>query len=395
MSRFGFRTLASFFALCLAVLAFTAPAALAQTADYSIFASFTDNTAGAEPLGNLVQAPDGNFYGESSYITNDIETVEGVIYRVSPTGTLSAFYSPQNAGLGSGSLIVGGDGYFYGLVGSGGANGYGYIFKISPGGALTTLYNFKDQTDGGYPSGQLLQGSDGNFYGEASQGGNLSTCPNFFGTYSGCGTIFKLTPAGAYSVLYTFQGTTADYGGPNYGLVQGLDGNYYGVTPETVFRITPAGVLTTIGVSDGTTDGIYFNGPLVEGSDGAFYGTAQYNGANAYGTVFKATVAGGISVVDALCGGNCPEGANPVTPLFQAGDGNFYGTTFYGNSSGPCEGFGCGGVFSGHHCGQAHCALQRQRCQRRGHRIRSYPGAGQRRRPLRRCGPWRHRLGPG
>jgi uncharacterized repeat protein (TIGR03803 family) len=162
MPRFLFRPFAGF---CLGVLAFTVPAAVAQTANYSVFASFTDNAAGgAEPLGNLVQAPDGNYYGESSYITNDIGTIEGVIYRVSPSGAITALYSPQTTNFTPGPISIGSDGYFYG-VSSGGANGYGYIFKVSPSGAFTDLYDFQDSTDGGYPSGPLVQGSDGNFYG--------------------------------------------------------------------------------------------------------------------------------------------------------------------------------------------------------------------------------------
>jgi uncharacterized repeat protein (TIGR03803 family) len=340
MSRFR-----SLFAALLLVAATLAAPAFAQTASYSAFANFTNNSAGSEPYGNLIQGPDGNFYGEDFVISNDVSTLDGVVYKMSSTGALTAFYSPGSASFAPSGLIVGSDGYLYGENDTAGANGYGFVFKISPSGTMTDLYDFKDSTDGGYPTGNLLQGSDGNYYGVTTQGGDLSACVSeFTGEPEGCGTIYKLA-AGKFSVVYTFQGTTADYSYPVGGLVQGLDGNYYGVTLETVFQLTPAYKLTTIGVTNGTTDGLYFYGPLVEGSDGAFYGTSEYNGSAAYGTVFKATVAGGISLVDALCTASpCPEGGTPYAPLFEAGDGNFYGTTFAGNN-GDCETFGCGGFF--------------------------------------------------
>src|SRR5256885_31652 len=83
----------------------------------------------------------------------------------------------------------------------------------------------------------LVQGRDGNFYGTT-----------VYGAASNRGTIFKITPAGVLTTLYSFAGSDGD--GPN-GLVQGTDGNFYGTTSNdsasnrgTVFKITPAGVLT-------------------------------------------------------------------------------------------------------------------------------------------------------
>jgi uncharacterized repeat protein (TIGR03803 family) len=136
-------------------------------------------------------------------------------------------------------LVQASDGSFYGTTSNGGTSGYGTVFKITPAGALTTLYSFVG-SDGSYPYAGLVQGSDGNFYGTTAYGGTSSY-----------GTIFKITPAGALTTLHSF--TYSDGAYPYATLVQGTDGNFYGTTYYggtsgygTVFKITPAGALTTL-----------------------------------------------------------------------------------------------------------------------------------------------------
>src|ERR1019366_311443 len=82
-------------------------------------------------------------------------------------------------------LVQGSDGNLYGEAFVGGANNVGSVFKITTSGTLTTLHSFNG-TDGREPSGWLVQGSDGNFYGTTSMGGALGLG----------GTIFKITPSG-------------------------------------------------------------------------------------------------------------------------------------------------------------------------------------------------------
>jgi len=138
-----------------------------------------------------------------------------------------------------------------------------------PGAVLTVLHSFHVYPNGASPRG-LVQGSDGNFYGTCGGGG----------TNGGNGTVFRLSTNGVLTTLYSFTGGS-DGAGPNAPLVQGSDGNFYGTTSQggrngwgTVFKITPRdGVLTNLHSFQGVSDGGLPSAPLVQGSDGYFYGT--------------------------------------------------------------------------------------------------------------------------
>ncbi len=116
--------------------------------------------------------------------------------------------------------MQGSDGNFYGTTEAGGTNGAGTVFRISPSGIYTTLYSFVGSPDGAFPEAGLVQGSDGNFYGTTLVGG---TDNNF-------GTVFRISPCGIYTNLYTLVGSANEGANPFAGLVQGSDGNFYGTT---------------------------------------------------------------------------------------------------------------------------------------------------------------------
>ncbi len=233
------------------------------------------------------------------------------------------------------SLVQGTDGYLYGTTWSEGSHGAGTIFKIWPGGKLTTLYNFCSLAkcaDGGYPAAALVQATNGNFYGTTFGNGN-SACGSF-----GCGTIFEFTLAGKLTTLYTFcvAAGCKDGANPTAALVQGRDGNLYGSTSAfgphlagTVFKITPAGVFTTLHSFNGT-DGSSPAGALIQGTppEGNFYGTTSGGGAKGDGTVFMITSTGTVTVLHSFDG---KDGSDPLGGLVQAAanplPGNFYGTT--------------------------------------------------------------------
>jgi uncharacterized repeat protein (TIGR03803 family) len=239
---------------------------------------------GEFPFAGLVQGSDGNFYGTTEQGgAND----QGTVFKITPSGTLTTLYSFAGSGgaFPYGGLVQGSDGNFYGTTSGGGANNEGTVFKITPSGTLTTLYSFAGSDDGGYPVAGLVQGSDGNFYGTTVVGGANSD-----------GTVFKITPSGALTTLYTFAGSDGAY--PYGGLVQGSDGNFYGMNQYggagqscfsgcgTVFKITPSGTLTTLYSFRGS-DGANPLAGLVQGSDGNFYGTTYGGGAHDAGTVFR------------------------------------------------------------------------------------------------------------
>jgi uncharacterized repeat protein (TIGR03803 family) len=285
-----------------------------------------------------------------------------VIYRFLPDRITKSGYS--HGELVYDEVIQGADGNFYGtttLGGSGlctgpfGVQGCGTVFKLTPAGLQTVIYNFALDSSGTtavngiYPYGGLVQGADGNFYGTASAGGNVSASCN--GYVLGCGVIFKLTPAGVLKVLHAFNGSLAtipDGASPTGRLLLAKDGKFYGTTYDggnvqsffnqgTIFSISPSGTYSTLYMFDnvhGITDGVNPYAGLIQGKDGAFYGTTYFGGTSNAGTVFK-YAAGKTTVLHSFpeqTGQFFSDGAYPYAALVQATDGNFYGTTSYGGT---------------------------------------------------------------
>ena len=229
---------------------------------------------------------DGNFYGTTCFLSS---RSFGTVFKITPQGALTTLYTfCSQAGCADGycphgGLIQGRDGDLYGTTAFNGANGYGTVFKITPEGTLTTLHNF-NYRDGAAPLAALIEGRDRNFYGTTSQGGAF-----------GNGEIFKMTPAGSVKVLYSFcaQPQCADGAQPTSTLVQAADGNFYGTTYGgvygadygTVFKLTRGGRLTTLHSFNGI-DGTFPYAGLIQGSDGAFYGTTS-GGLFGTGTIFR------------------------------------------------------------------------------------------------------------
>jgi len=261
---------------------------------------------GDDPSSPVIQGSDGNFYGVTpDGGANDL----GTVFSVTTDGTLTTLHSfaSSEGNTPYGGLIQATDGNFYGTAGYGGSGanctdegGCGTIFKITSEGTLTTLYNFCEQTnctDGYYPRGSLIQAEDGNLYGTTIYGGanTKSGSPNY-------GTIFKITTAGEFTLLYSFCSLTncADGYSPA-GILQATDGNFYGATYDggasyygTLFKITAAGLLSTLHNfctkgGQHCTDGEYPE-PLVQGTDGNFYGVAERGGLSSHGTAFKVSV---------------------------------------------------------------------------------------------------------
>jgi uncharacterized repeat protein (TIGR03803 family) len=299
-------------------------------------------TDGSFPMAGLVQATDGNFYGTTLH---GGATGNGTVFTITPQGTLTTLHSfcPQppmciDGGVPATGLVQAINGSLYGTT-TYGANSPGTVFKITLGGVLTTLHTF-DVTNGAYPEGTLIQASDGNLYGTTYEGGGYRTC----GLTLGCGTVFRITPGGVQT-LYSFcaQTNCADGAGPQAGLVQATDGNFYGTTfyggandtcdfgCGTIFRITPGGVLTTLYsfcTQTNCADGAEPQAALVQATDGNFYGTTEQGGTMNSGTLFQITAEGMLTTLYSFCSQpRCTDGAGPDGGLVQATDGSFYGTT--------------------------------------------------------------------
>jgi uncharacterized repeat protein (TIGR03803 family) len=200
---------------------------------------------------------------------------------------VQSFNGTDGTGDASGGLVQGTDGNFYG-VSPNGINSQGTVFKMTPAGVIKVLHMFTGIPDGSDPAGTLVQGLDGNFYGTTRTGGANSQ-----------GTVFRITPGGVLTILYNFCMVNGCPDGfdPVAGLIQGTDGNFYGTTlgggtgvsPGTVFQITSGGVLTTLHSFSGLDGTEPFAG-LVQHTNGTFYGTTNAGGTNGLGTVFSVSV---------------------------------------------------------------------------------------------------------
>jgi len=323
------------------ILCATAIALPAQT--FTTLHSF-DNTDGASPYAALVQATDGNLYGTTVYGGAD---GFGTIFNITPAGTLTtlhSFCSESNCTDGSEpftGLAQAANGNFYGTTrngGIGGTYGFGTVFRITPSGALTTLHNFCSQScmDGESPLAGLIQATNGDYYGTTYSGG----------IGIGNGTVFKITPSGTLTTLYSFcaQSACPDGAGPTAGLVQATNGDFYGATDNggayglgTVFKITPGGVLATLHSfcpDSLCADGQHPQAALVQAGNGELYGTTYEGGAGAAGTVFKITPSGTLTTIHTFCATfPCTDGLFPAAALVRATDGNLYGTTVHGGAN--------------------------------------------------------------
>lgn len=360
---------------CAALMLSLTVHAQAQTINY--IATF-NGTSGQQPS-NVIQATDGNFYGTTTF---GGPALHGNIVKITPTGELSTLYdfcSRPHCLDGANPYtppILGSDGNLYGVTQMGGSTqnggaGWGTVYKLTLDGQLTTLYAFCTTTaclDGQSPMG-LMQAADGTFYGITFEGGQFNA-----------GTLFKLTPAGKFSLVHTFCSSTncADGQWPTSAPIQGTDGNLYGTTSEggkadagILYDLTSTGSFNVVhtflcfdhdcnlggdpisvlqdaaGNLFGTTrnGGSYDEGTIFEitanhqylnlytfnvtsplgiirANDGNFYGLTT--GINGEGTIFQFTPSGAYNTLYTFTSG--ATGSAPSSALFQATNGSFYGS---------------------------------------------------------------------
>jgi uncharacterized repeat protein (TIGR03803 family) len=355
----------------------------ASTVRFKVLLNFNEQS----PQGGLFnpimsQGTDGNLYATTGLGGANKSCFGGLgcgtVYKMTPTGALTTIYnfcSQPNCPDGyepPGALALGTDGNFYGTTQLGGASansgpcapsGCGTIFKITPSGALTTLYNMCSQpncADSGFAYSGLVLGPDGNFYGTTASGGAQS---NSICVYSGCGTVYKITPHGGFTTLYNFcsQSNCSDGATPYPALAVGADGNLYGIAnvggangAGTIFKLTLSGTLTTLHAFDGTDGGCFaFNclAPLVQAPNGNLYGvtgaggTGPLPGGGSAGVFFRITLSGAYTVLYNFCSlANCTDGGFPDA-LVYADDRNFFGAAISGGNTTLCVPYGCGTLF--------------------------------------------------
>src|ERR1039457_2969177 len=336
LSKLNWGTRASAVLVLCATTAIALPAQTLTT--LYTFCSQTGCPDGDGPHAGLVQATNGDLYGTT---WGGGVNGQGTVFKITQGGTLTTLYSfcsQTNCADGAypyAGLVQAANGDLYGTTYFGGTNGQGTVFKITQGGTLTTLYSFCSQTnctDGTGPYAGLVQAANGDFFGTTSNGYD---------------TVFKITPGGTLTTLYSFcsQTNCTDGATPYAGLVQAANGDLYGTAYNggangdlgTVFKITPTGTLTTLYSfcsQSGCTDGAHPAGGLVQAADGDFYGTTSGGGAADLGTVFKITPSGTLTTLYTFCSqSGCTDGAYPYAGLAQDTNGDFYGTTYVGGAN--------------------------------------------------------------
>lgn len=266
-------------------------------------------------------------------------------------------------------------GNLYGTTAYGGDFGNGTVFKMTQTGAVTILYSFKGYpNDGGYPEAGLVRDASGNLYGTTSIGG-AGSCQDQQSQIVGCGTIFMVTPSGTETVLHGFANDTSDGRQPIAGLARDSAGNLYGTTyfggasgDGSVFKVTPAGDESLLYSYHGSPDGSHPQAGLTLGQ-GGLYGTTYDGGALNLGTVFRLSIAGQEAVLYSFTGTG-RDGAHPTTDLLVDAAGNLFGTTEAGGGSNSpyCGAFGpgCGTIFE----------LTREGAEKVLHRFTGYPNDG-------------------
>ncbi|MGD0192049.1 MAG: choice-of-anchor tandem repeat GloVer-containing protein [Rhizomicrobium sp.] len=319
----------------------------ASAGSFNVIYSFNGDPGDAGfPTGTLIADSSGNLYGTSQ--AGGVICNCGTIFKVAADGTeslLYAFCTFQGCSDGAGpagKLLLDGAGNLYGAASSGGAAGYGTVFKLTPSGTESVLYTFCQQTnctDGAYPQAGVISDADGNFYGTTELGGKY-----------GGGIVFKVAPNGTETVLYSFCKLQACKDGayPYSDLIMDTNGNLYGTTAGggaegggctpgygcgTVFKLTPGGKETTLHLFAGGKDGFNPFGGLVADSSGNMFGTTYTGGGTGCsgpgcGIVFEITAAGVEKTFYVFRGQE--KGDRPLGQLTLDSKGNLYGTTIGG-----------------------------------------------------------------
>lgn len=290
-----------------------------------------DGTEGGGNSVPVLVGPDGTLYSANRFYGGD---GAGMLFKLTNDG--SGFTALRHFGAPEGGMprwvTEASNGILYGVTYKGGGAGYGAVFKINlDGSGFSVLHGFASTNDGSSAQGQLLEASDGLLYG-TTLGSNPSG-----------GTLFKIAKDGTgYTIVHGFGGTN-DGWGLTSGVIEGSDGALYGSTIAggtagygTLFRINKDGSGHTIlrSFANGSTEGNAPAASLLEGPNGLLYGTNYSGGTANLGTLFSVAKDGtGYTVLHQFAG-DATDGSAPYAKLFLASDGRLYGTTSAGGAGG-------------------------------------------------------------
>jgi len=285
---------------------------------------------------SVIEGSDGRLYGATF---NGGPEDGGLVFGMNKDGSgyaiLHHFRVSATNGLSPwGGVIQGSDGRLYGATRHGGATDAGTVFSINTNGTgFAIVRSFTtNANDGAYPLNSVIEGSDGRLYGRTISGGTTNGS-----------AIFGLNKNGTgYTVVHSFNSSLPDYTDSYSGLIQGSDGALYGTTFDdgasgrgSVFRLNKDGTdfQTLHNFEDNISDGGFPYGSLHEASDGVLYGTTSEGGPDDFGTLYKVNRNGAGYMVLRYFTPDNNEGYLPVAPPVEGPGGVLYGTTYYGGTS--------------------------------------------------------------
>jgi len=297
----------------------------------TVLFSFDALVSGSNPASGLILDQAGNLYGTA----DEGPGGAGVVFKISPDGQETLLFAFQgglnrNPRVPSGGLLMDKAGNLYGTTIFGGNGncqfGCGVIYRLDPAGQLRVLHAFSGGADGRRPLGALAPDANGNLYGVAQSGGDL-TCAGRF--EAGCGTVFRVSRTGKLTVLHTFHGGSDGAAPPGDLLVDTVGGNLYGATSSggasfgTLFRISRNGTYAILHRFSGGDDGATPNGSLVLDEAGNLFGTAQTGGRGGDGTAFALSPAGQLTILHTFEADL--DGAFPLGGLIRDETGHLFG----------------------------------------------------------------------
>ena len=303
----------------------------------TVLYSFTGGADGALPYAGVIRDAQGDLYGTANEGGNS-PCGCGVVFKLGTTGQETVLYSFTHGADGANPAagLIRAQGNLYGTTFWGGVYDYGTVFELSPTGQETVLYGFTGGNDGGNSGAGLIRDAQGNLYGTAESGGDMSSCDSL-----GCGVVFKLSSTGQETVLHSFTGG-ADGAIPYAGLIRDAQGNLYGTTGYggdmsscsgngcgVVFKLSSTGKETVLYRFKGGADGAGPTAGVIRDAQGNLHGTTWGGGAYGKGTVFELSPTGKETVLHSFAGA---DGANPEAGVIEDTNGNLYGTTSFGSA---------------------------------------------------------------